>query len=95
MMRAQIFVRVELSDDDVELLEVASQCGYDVRHPLVVDVSAPVLRHFNAEPCLVLELELQAELSVTALHELLAQCQITLSHPSVSAFDACAIHMCE
>ena len=36
-MFANLFLAVDVSDDDVELTEVASQCGYDFSHPLVSD----------------------------------------------------------
>lgn len=33
----RLYLAVDISDDDVELQEVAEQCGYDLKHPAVLD----------------------------------------------------------
>ncbi len=50
-MFADLFLAVDVSDDDVELAEVASQCGYDFCHPLVGDVAEPVVAEWHGEAC--------------------------------------------
>ncbi len=79
----KLYVAVDVSDDDVTLEEVAAQCGYDVRHPWVLDVAEPVVAHFHEQDCLLLVLTCQAgEVDATALF---AEAELLLSHPSVSA----------
>jgi hypothetical protein len=87
-MQAVIFVVVDVSDDDVALAEIASQCGYDVRHPMVVEVAEPQVAERQGEHGLLLTLTLNSDLSAALLVELLQQCQITLSHPSLCSFSA-------
>jgi hypothetical protein len=94
-MRVAIFVAVDVSDDDVALAEVASQCGYDVRHPQIIDVAEPQAAELHGEHGLLLTLTLIGDLPEAALAELLQECQITLSHPSLSAFSARQIARCE
>lgn len=78
----KLFVAVDVSDDDVTLAEVAGQCGYDVRHPLVLDVAEPVVAHFHEQDCLMLALTCQEAVDAAVLLE---QAELLLSHPSVSA----------
>lgn len=79
----KLYVAVDVSDDDVTLTEVAEQCGYDVRHPLVLDVAEPVVVHFHEQDCLQLALTCQEGIVDPAV--LLAEAELLLSHPSVSA----------
>jgi len=85
----KLYVAVDVSDDDVTLEEVAAQCGYDVRHPLVLDVAEPVVAHFHEQDCLLLALTCQD--SVVDAPALLAEVEILLSHPSVSAVNKVGI----
>lgn len=93
-MYAAVFIAVEVSDDDVELAEVASQCGYDFSHPEVLDVDEPLVAEWHGEPCLQLRLTLKTELSPAALTRLAADAVLKLSHPSVSSFRILAIQAC-
>lgn len=79
----KLYVAVDVSDDDVTLEEVATQCGYDVRHPLVLDVAEPVVAHFHEQDCLQLVLTCQEGIVDAAA--ILAEAELVLSHPSVSA----------
>ncbi|RVU41939.1 hypothetical protein EOE67_01740 [Rheinheimera riviphila] len=79
----KLYVAVDVSDDDVTLAEVAEQCGYDVRHPLVLDVAEPVVAHFHEQDCL--QLALTCPDGVVDAVVLLAEAELLLSHPSVSA----------
>jgi hypothetical protein len=90
-MFAAVYVWVEVSDDDEELSAIASQCGYDFTHPLVLDVDEPVLAEFHGEPCLLLRLTLDKQVSGAELEELLITAKLTLSHPSISASRLLAI----
>ena len=90
-MFADLFLAVEIADDDVELLEVASQCGYDFNHPLVSDVAEPVVGEWHGEPCLLLRLTMDGDLSAAALENVLQTGVASLSHPSVAFFKALAI----
>jgi len=89
----KLYVAVEVSDDDVTLAEVAAQCGYDVRHPLVLDVAEPVVAHFHEQDCLLLELTGAEAALDPALDPatLCAEAELVLSHPSVSAVKKIAI----
>lgn len=79
----KLYVAVDVSDDDVTLAEVVEQCGYDVRHPLVADVTEPVVAHFHEQDCLMFGLIL-SEPTVDTL-SLMQQAEVLLSHPSVSS----------
>ena len=79
----KLYVAVDVSDDDVTLEEVAAQCGYDVRHPWVLDVAEPVVAHFHEQDCLLLLLTCQDDAVDASV--LLAEAELLLSHPSVSA----------
>jgi hypothetical protein len=79
----KLYVAVDVSDDDVTLEEVAAQCGYDVRHPQVLDVAGPVVAHFHEQDCLLLALTCQDDVDDAAV--LLEEAELLLSHPSVSA----------
>ena len=81
---ADLYLAVEVSDDDVTLAEVASQCGYDFSHSLVDDVAEPVEGQWHDEPCLLLRLTLSAPLSAVALDALAHNGTVQLSHPSVA-----------
>lgn len=83
-MFASLYLAVDVSDDDVALAEVASQCGYDFSHPLVTDVDAPQVAQWHGEDCLVLRLTLAHELSATGLDKVLHEGAVRLSHPSVA-----------
>jgi hypothetical protein len=78
----KLFIAVERSDDDVTLQDVAQQCGYDLKHPAVHDISAPELADYHGEACLVLRLHLQQPIDATRL---LDEAQVLISHPSVAA----------
>lgn len=93
-MFAAVFLAVEVSDDDVELAEISSQCGYDFSHPEVLDVDEPLVSEWHGEPCLQLRLTLKAEMGPAALAGLPADGVLKLSHPSVSSFRIQAIQAC-
>ncbi|MBF7729339.1 hypothetical protein [Pseudomonas sp. N040] len=93
-MYAAVFIAVEVTDDDIELAEVASQCGYDFTHPEVLDVDEPVVANWHGEPCLQLRLSLKSALSPAALADLPAEAVFKLSHPSVSSIKVRAIQVC-
>ena len=78
----KLYIAVDISDDDVTLQEVTEQCGYDLKHPAVHDISAPELAQYHGEDCLVLRLHLQQPISAA---QLLQEAQVLISHPSVSA----------
>lgn len=88
---AELYLAVELSDDDVELAEVASQCGYDFKHPLVSDVAEPMVAEWHGEPCLLLRLTLSAPVSAAIRAELESSGAPQLSHPSVATFSVLGI----
>ena len=88
---ADLYLAVEVSDDDVALAEVASQCGYDFSHPLVCDVAEPQVAQWHDEPCLLLRLQLNAPVSAAALDELQRSGTVQLSHPSVASSRVLAI----
>ena len=90
-MLAALYVSTELSDDDIVLSDVASECGYDVRHAKVLDVDEPLASEWHEQPCLLLKLTLVQAMSADELSALLEQLQLSLSHPSLSAFNACAL----
>jgi hypothetical protein len=90
-MFATLFVAVDVSDDDVELAEVASQCGYDVIHPKVLDVDEPVVGDWHGQPCLLLKLTLAIDTDVSTLEQVPAVAVIKLSHPSISSNTVLAI----
>lgn len=77
----KLYIAVEVSDDDVSLQEVAEQCGYDVKHPAVHDISPPELAEYHAEACLLMRLHLQQQIGTA---QLLDEVQVLISHPSVS-----------
>jgi len=78
----KLYVAVDISDDDVTVAEVAEQCGYDLKHPAVHDISAPEPAEYHGESCLLLRVHLLQDISAA---ELLAEAQVLISHPSVSA----------
>ena len=90
-MFATLFVAVDVSDDDVELAEIASQCGYDVNHPQVLDVDEPVVGEWHGQPCLLLRLALASDSDASTLAHLPDVAVIKLSHPSVSSSTVLAI----
>ncbi len=90
-MLAALYVNVELSDDDVALSDVASECGYDVRHAQVLDVDSPLASEWHGQACLLLKLTLAQTVSADELNALVGQLQLALSHPSLAAFSACAL----
>mgnify|MGYP003390463983 FL=1 len=90
-MFATLFVAVDVSDDDVELAEIASQCGYDVIHPQVLDVDAPVAGEWHAQPCLLLRLTLASDADPSTVAHLPEVAVIKLSHPSISSSTVLAI----
>ena len=90
-MFANLFLAVDVSDDDVELTEVASQCGYDFNHPLVSDVDEPHVAQWHGEACLAMRLTLQGEVSAAELEQLLSSDAVRLSHPSVAAVSVLGI----
>lgn len=79
-----LLLELDLSDDDVELQEVAQQCGFDVPLIGVDDVAAPQVVTYREQACLALKLD-------TALVQADIQQQLwqlkprLISHPSVSA----------
>jgi hypothetical protein len=78
----KLYIAIDVSDDDVSMQDIAQQCGYDLKHPAVHDVSAPEPALYHGEPCLVLRLHLLQDISPA---ELLAEATVLISHPSVSA----------
>ena len=84
----QLFVALDVSDDDVALEDIAQECGYDVRHPAIVDVLPPKVACWHDEPCLQLQLLLGQAVPVAALQ---AEAQIILSHPSIASFRVLAL----
>ncbi len=78
----KLYIAVDISDDDVTLQEVTEQCGYDLKHPAVHDISAPELAQYHGEDCLVLRLHLQQPIDAV---QLLDESQVLISHPSVAA----------
>ncbi|MCT6699837.1 hypothetical protein [Rheinheimera sp. 4Y26] len=83
----KLYLAIDISDDDVELTEVAQQCGFDVRHSVVLDLTAPVVAVYHDSECLMLELQLshvQGQ-GAPAADILLTELEVVLSHPSVSA----------
>ncbi len=93
-MYAALLLAIEISDDDVALSEVASQCGYDFSHRLVNDVAEPVVAEWHGEPCLSLRLSLTEDLSGEAFDDLLLSGTLRISHPSVSSVRALCIQAC-
>lgn len=79
----QLYLLLDLSDDDAELTDIANECGYDVRHPAVLDVLAPVVVQTDEDLCLMLPLVMAQSV---APEQLLTQAQISVSHPSVASF---------
>ena len=79
----KLYIALDISDDDVGLSEVAEQCGFDVRHPLIVDLTAPGVAHYHETDCLMFELSLTQSIPDAGI--LLAELDVVLSHPSVSA----------
>ena len=43
----KLYIALDISDDDVGLSEVAEQCGFDIRHSAVLDLTAPVVAHYQ------------------------------------------------
>jgi hypothetical protein len=95
MMFAAVYLEVDISDDDVSLEEVASQCGYDVVHPQVCDVDEPSVANYHGQSCIVLRLNLDNALQGGELEDLLRQAVLKLSHPSVSSVTALGIQACQ
>jgi hypothetical protein len=91
---ANLFVAVDISDDDVELAEVASQCGYDFSHPGVSDVDEPQVASWHGEDCLMMRIGLSGEMSAAALDDLQQRGTLRLSHPSVAAVTVLGIQSC-
>lgn len=83
-MLADILLALDVSDDDVELAEIARQCGYDFKHPMVCDVAEPQLAEWHGEPCLLFRLSLCEALPTSALEALLQSGTLGFSHPSVA-----------
>ena len=87
----KLYLAVDVSDDDVDLNEVVTQCGYDLKHPAVHDISAPEVADYHGESCLLLRLHLlpQALTDLSAgrlsAEQLLQEAEVLISHPSVSA----------
>ncbi len=78
----KLYIAVEVSDDDVSLQDVVEQCGYDLKHAAVQDVSAPALAEYHGEACLVMSVQLQHPVDAAIL---LDEAQLLISHPSVAA----------
>lgn len=78
----KLYVAVDISDDDVLLEDIVQQCGYDLKHPAVHDISAPEPAEYHGEACLVLRLHLQQDINPALL---LDEAEVLISHPSVSA----------
>jgi hypothetical protein len=95
MMFAAVYLEVDLSDDDVSLDEVASQCGYDFVHSQVCDVDEPSVARYHGQACIVLRLNLADELQGAALDGLLGDAVLKLSHPSVAAVRPLGIQACK
>lgn len=87
----KLYLALDISDDDVDLTEVAQQCGFDVRHSAVLDLTAPVVAVYHDIDCLMLELQLGQ--GVPAADILLAELEVVLSHPSVSAVRKLALKL--
>ncbi len=87
----KLYLALDISDDDVDLTEVAQQCGFDVRHSAVLDLTAPVVAVYHDIECLMLELQLGQ--STPAADILLAELEVVLSHPSVSAVRKLALKL--
>lgn len=79
----KLYIALDISDDDVALGEVAEQCGFDIRHSAVLDLTAPVVAHYHEIYCLMFELTLKEPVVDAGI--LLAELELVLSHPSVSA----------
>jgi len=79
----KLYIAIDISDDDVVLSEVAEQCGFDVRHLAVLDVTAPQVAHYHETDCLMFELTLKEQADDVSM--LLPELEVLLSHPSVSA----------
>lgn len=77
----QLFLHLDISDDDVELNEIAEQCGYDLQHPALHDFSEPFVSDYEGKPCLAIHLHLQQAIDPW---QLMAELRISLSHPSVT-----------
>lgn len=78
----RLYLALDISDDDVTLDEVAQQCGFDVRHPAVLDSAMPVVAYYHECHCLMIELSLIQPAPLP--DALLAELVVVLSHPSVS-----------
>lgn len=79
-----LLLELDLSDDDVELHDIAQQCGFDVPLVGVDDVAAPHVVTYHEHACLALKLD--TALSLTDLQQQVGQLkQRLISHPSVSA----------
>jgi hypothetical protein len=79
----KLYIALDISDDDVGLSEVAEQCGFDIRHPAVLDLTAPTVAHYHETDVLMFELTLKEQVADAGM--LLAELDLVLSHPSVSA----------
>jgi len=89
----KLYLALDISDDDVDLTEVAQQCGFDVRHSAVLDLTAPVVAVYHDIDCLMLELQLSQDQGAPAADILLAELEVVLSHPSVSAVRKLALEL--
>lgn len=80
----RLYLAVDISDDDVELQEVAEQCGYDLKHPAVLDLSAPAVAAYHGEACLMVQLSFAEPLSAAELEAVFVESEVLISHPSVA-----------
>ena len=79
----KLYIAIDISDDDVALNEVAEQCGFDIRHPALLDLTVPAVAHYHETDCLMFKLTLKEQVVDAGI--LLAELELVLSHPSVSA----------
>ncbi len=85
-----LIVALDSADDDVDLHEIASQCGYDVPLPGIDDVAEPVVVEWQHQPCLALKLAtLLSDSDVQ--QQLQGLKQRLISHPSVSVEQVLAV----
>lgn len=79
-----LLLELDLSDDDVELYDIAQQCGFDVPLVGVDDVAAPQVVTYHEHACLALKID--TALSLMDLQQQVWQLkQRLISHPSVSS----------
>lgn len=84
-MLLYLYLEVDLSDDDADLDEVARDCGHTLSHPQLLDWDLLGVTNWHGHACLEFQLQMNATVAESDLHQLISDIQVQISHPAVSS----------